>query len=42
MGSLEQQPGVVLLTNSNRGVRMMSDITHEVLPSDRAAPRLPG
>ena len=39
MGSLKQQAGVVLLTNSNRGLRLMNDITHEALPGDHAAIR---
>ena len=37
MGSLEQQAGVVLLTNVNRGPPLKSDITHEILPNDHAA-----
>lgn len=38
-GSLEQQAGVVLLTNSNRGLRLMDDVTRDVLPGNHAAIR---
>ena len=39
MGSREEETGVVLLTNSNRGLRLMDDIAHEVLPGEHAAIR---
>jgi len=39
MGSLEHQTGVVLLTNSNRGLRLMDDISRDVLPGKHAAIR---
>lgn len=39
LGSLEQQAGVVLLTNNNRGLRLMEDVTRDVLPGSHAAIR---
>lgn len=39
MGSAARQSGVVVLTNSNRGLRLMSDIAREALPGDHAAIR---
>lgn len=39
MGSLEQQAGVVLLTNSHKGLRLMDDIARDVLPGEHAAIR---
>ncbi|MCY0388988.1 serine hydrolase [Robbsia sp. Bb-Pol-6] len=39
LGSLEQQAAVVLLTNSNKGLRLMADVTRDVLPGSHAAIR---
>ncbi len=39
MGSLARQAGVVLLTNSNKGLRLMDDLTRDVLPGEHAAIR---
>lgn len=39
LGSLEQRAGVVLLTNSNRGLRLMEDVTRDILPGNHAAIR---
>ncbi|MFK0378125.1 serine hydrolase domain-containing protein [Pandoraea sp. NPDC090278] len=39
LGSLERQAGVVLLTNSNRGLRLMEDVTRDVLPGPHDAIR---
>jgi CubicO group peptidase (beta-lactamase class C family) len=37
MGSVERQAGVVLLTNSNRGLRLMEALAAEALPGDHPA-----
>jgi CubicO group peptidase (beta-lactamase class C family) len=39
MGSPEQQSGVVLLTNSNTGLRLMDDVAREALQGEHAAIR---
>ncbi|EHP40042.1 beta-lactamase [Cupriavidus basilensis OR16] len=39
MGSTEQQSGVVLLTNSNTGLRLMEDATREAVPGEHPAVR---
>lgn len=39
MGSTLEQAGVVLLANSNLGLRLMNDITQDVLPGDHPAIR---
>jgi CubicO group peptidase (beta-lactamase class C family) len=39
LGSLDQQTGVVLLTNSNRGLRLMDDVTRDISPGNHAAIR---
>src|SRR5450830_1228157 len=37
MGSRPERSGVVLFTNSNTGLRLMSDVAHAVLPSEHPA-----
>ena len=39
LGSLEKRAGVVLLTNSNRGLRLMEGVTRSVLPGSHSAIR---
>ena len=39
MGSLAEKAGIVLLTNSNTGLRLMEPLTQEVLPGRHAAIR---
>ena len=39
MGSTEQRAGVVLLTNSNTGLRLMEDAARAALPGEHPAIR---